>query len=106
MADQYACECHRRMGNDFYFLPTGQCLYDGCRPAKPPTLAQQVIDSVKKMEAAGIPDAPVQFFGRCGNCGGHGPLIPNLAMNLCHKCDGNLREEHAQYARRRERVPA
>lgn len=21
-----ACECHERMGNDFYFLPTGSCL--------------------------------------------------------------------------------
>jgi hypothetical protein len=22
----YHCECHERMGNDFYFLPTGSCL--------------------------------------------------------------------------------
>lgn len=20
------CDCHRQMGNDFYFLPTGSCL--------------------------------------------------------------------------------
>lgn len=25
--DGYACDCHRRMGNDFWFLPTGQCLH-------------------------------------------------------------------------------
>jgi hypothetical protein len=22
----YQCECHRKMGNDFWFLPTGSCL--------------------------------------------------------------------------------
>lgn len=26
----YACRCHESMGNDFYFLPKGQCLYDRC----------------------------------------------------------------------------
>lgn len=23
----YACKCHERMGNDFWFLPRGSCLY-------------------------------------------------------------------------------
>lgn len=23
---QYECSCHRKMGNDFWFLPTGRCL--------------------------------------------------------------------------------
>lgn len=22
----YTCECHRQMGNEFWFLPTGSCL--------------------------------------------------------------------------------
>lgn len=24
------CVCHARMGNDFYFLPPGDCLIGGC----------------------------------------------------------------------------
>jgi hypothetical protein len=24
----YHCACHKRMGNDFWFLPAGQCLRD------------------------------------------------------------------------------
>lgn len=24
--DRYECSCHRQMGNDFWFLPTGRCL--------------------------------------------------------------------------------
>jgi hypothetical protein len=24
--DSYTCDCHRRMGNDFWFLPTESCL--------------------------------------------------------------------------------
>jgi len=24
--DIYSCSCHRRMGNDYFFLPAGQCL--------------------------------------------------------------------------------
>lgn len=24
----YVCKCHERMGNDFWFLPSGSCLYD------------------------------------------------------------------------------
>lgn len=23
----YRCRCHAQLGNDFYFLPTGTCLY-------------------------------------------------------------------------------
>lgn len=23
----YLCKCHERMGNDFWFLPTGECVY-------------------------------------------------------------------------------
>jgi hypothetical protein len=26
----YACRCHKQMGNDFWFLPKGQCLYGKC----------------------------------------------------------------------------
>lgn len=22
----YQCDCHRRLGNDFWFLPTGSCI--------------------------------------------------------------------------------
>lgn len=25
---EWLCECHRRMGNDFFFLPAGRCLDD------------------------------------------------------------------------------
>jgi hypothetical protein len=25
-SDGYVCECHRRMGNDFYFLPKDACI--------------------------------------------------------------------------------
>lgn len=25
------CDCHKRMGNDFWFLPTGSCLRDDRR---------------------------------------------------------------------------
>lgn len=25
---RYECRCHERMGNDFWFLPTGRCLWD------------------------------------------------------------------------------
>lgn len=30
--DRYGtkCRCHRQMGNDFYFLPMGQCLHGKC----------------------------------------------------------------------------
>lgn len=31
---RYTCRCHERMGNDFYFLPTGRCLWDD--EPKPP----------------------------------------------------------------------
>jgi hypothetical protein len=24
--DGYQCDCHQMMGNDFYFLPVGQCI--------------------------------------------------------------------------------
>lgn len=27
MSKDYWCRCHKQMGNDFYFLPTDQCLY-------------------------------------------------------------------------------
>lgn len=27
-ADRYVCDCHRLLGNDFYFLPMGSCLHD------------------------------------------------------------------------------
>lgn len=26
--DGYVCDCHRLLGNDFYFLPWGSCLHD------------------------------------------------------------------------------
>jgi hypothetical protein len=26
----YACRCHRVLGNDYYFLPRGSCLYEKC----------------------------------------------------------------------------
>lgn len=25
--DGYCCDCHRRMGNDFYFLPIDACIH-------------------------------------------------------------------------------
>lgn len=25
---EYNCDCHKRMGNDFWFLPVGSCLRD------------------------------------------------------------------------------
>lgn len=27
----YECACHKRLGNDFWFLPTGSCLRDDKR---------------------------------------------------------------------------
>lgn len=26
IGEDFHCECHERMGNDFYFLPIGSCL--------------------------------------------------------------------------------
>lgn len=33
------CDCHKRMGNDFYFLPTGSCIRNDkrCTNARPST---------------------------------------------------------------------
>ena len=31
-SSNYICECHRRMGNDFWFLPTAHCLLDEKKP--------------------------------------------------------------------------
>lgn len=25
----YFCDCHRRMGNDFWFMPSDRCMYEG-----------------------------------------------------------------------------
>lgn len=33
--DDYVCKCHRQMGNDFWFLPTGSCLFAKIATTKP-----------------------------------------------------------------------
>lgn len=33
--DIYSCSCHRKMGNDFFFLPIGECLRPDKRCDRP-----------------------------------------------------------------------
>lgn len=39
--DEYQCRCHERMGNDFYFLPMGSCLWNKCDNPKGQALDEQ-----------------------------------------------------------------
>lgn len=46
MSEKYHCSCHEKMGNDFYFLPTGECLKGEC-DAPPSAEHRQWLDKVK-----------------------------------------------------------
>lgn len=85
--DEAQCKCFARMGNDFYFLPTGACLYPRKWPAcatsaaaaVPPT-ASDILEA--KLGHAKPPKTCKFCGGDCGQCGGVTDEEPTTAEDV------------------------
>lgn len=91
-ASRYNGSCHKKMGNDFWFLPTGSCLKGKgmCDCDGGPTAG-----APKSIDVSNVVDARIK--GRCDNCGDTLPLNVNLMMDLCDDCTAALKESHRRY---------
>lgn len=62
---EYVCECHRRLGNDFWFLPRNSCLYtDGCaKPGEDPCADRRAFLNHEHASWGGVIAGVVAFIG-------------------------------------------
>lgn len=93
--DGYMCSCHRKMGNDFWFLPTGDCLNGrgNCDSDEGPSASAPNAANVTNLVDSRI-------VSHCDQCGDEKPINVNLMMDLCDDCTAALRESHRRFAQR------
>jgi len=47
-SNRYFCQCHEKMGNDFYFLPSDECLYVVKRRPVKSSWLEKILSKLKK----------------------------------------------------------